>query len=152
VCLNTAACENPALVTDIAAAVGSQSIVVSIDVKRSLLGRSGVVTRCGTKAIGRPPAEFAREMQERGAGEIVLTSIDRDGTMQGYDLELLESVTSAVRIPVVACGGAGSVEHFAAAVRQGGASAVAAGSLFVFQGRHRAVLINVPPLAWLESL
>jgi imidazole glycerol-phosphate synthase subunit HisF len=151
VCLNTSACENPRLVTQIADGVGSQSVVVSIDVKRNVFGRAEVVTRCGTARTGRAPADVARDMQERGAGEIVLTSIDRDGTMRGYDLDLIRSVTTAVSIPVVACGGAGSVEDFAAAVGAG-ASAVAAGSLFVFHGRHRAVLINVPSLALLETL
>ena len=79
-----------------------------------------------------------------GVGEIFLNSVDRDGTMAGYDLPLIRSVTQQVTVPVVACGGAGNVEHLAQAVREGGASAVAAGSLFVFHGKHRAVLINYP--------
>ncbi|HEY6213190.1 MAG TPA: AglZ/HisF2 family acetamidino modification protein [Vicinamibacterales bacterium] len=152
VAVNTAAVENPALVSEIAAAVGSQSVVVSIDVKRTFFGRYDVVTRCGTVSTGRTPADFAREMEQRGAGEIVLTSIDRDGTMQGYDLELIRSVTSVVGVPVIASGGAGSVRHFVEAVRDAGASAVAAGSLFVFQGPRRAVLINVPDLGPLADV
>ena len=83
-------------------------------------------------------------MEEMGAGEILLTSIDRDGMMRGYDLELLQRVTSAVGVPVIACGGAGTVDHFAAAVGKAGASAVAAGSMVVYYGSHRAVLINFP--------
>jgi cyclase len=90
-------------------------------------------------------------MQELGAGEILLTSIDRDGTQQGYDVGLVKRVASAVDVPVVASGGAGKVADFTEAVRQGGASAVAAGSLFVFQGKHRAVLISFPSPAELAA-
>jgi cyclase len=90
-------------------------------------------------------------MEQRGAGEILLTSIDRDGTQSGYDLELIRRVASAVSIPVIACGGAGALEHFREAVSEG-ASAVAAGSLFVFHGKHRAVLITYPDAAALSQL
>jgi cyclase len=151
VALNTAAVENPSLVTQIADAVGSQSVVVAIDVKRGLFGRYDVVTRGGTRSTGATPVDFARQMEQRGAGEIVLTAVDRDGTMQGYDLELIESVSSAVSIPVIACGGAATVAHLIDAVRIGGASAVAAGSMFVFHGPRRAVMINVPDLAPLHD-
>jgi len=89
-------------------------------------------------------------MEEMGAGELLLNSIDCDGTMQGYDLDLIKQVTDALSIPVIACGGAGKVEDFRDAVRKGGASAVAAGSFFVFQGRYRAVLINMPTEEELE--
>lgn len=151
VALNTAAVETPELVTEAAKQFGSQSVVVSIDVKKGMLGRYEVMTRCGAGKTGRNPVEFSREMEQRGAGEILLNSIDRDGTMQGYDLALLKMASSAVGIPVVACGGAGSIAHLRKAVDQGGASAVAAGSFFVFQGKHRAVLINVPSPSDLEE-
>lgn len=150
VSLNTAAAETPGLVTELANAFGSQSIIVGMDVKRDWLGRRRVITRCGAKNTGREPVDYAREMAERGAGEIILNSIDRDGTMRGFDLELIREVTRAVNIPVVACGGAGSVPHLAEAVAAG-ASGAAAGSLFVFTGPHRAVLINYPSVRELHG-
>jgi len=150
--LNTIAHENPNLVTQAAKAFGNQSVVVSIDVKKGLFDNYEVVSRNGTEKTGRDPVEFAREMEQRGAGEILVNSIDRDGTMQGYDLQLLRMVSSAVRVPVIACGGAGKVADFGAAVKDGGASAVAAGSMFVFQGKHRAVLISFPEQAVVEGV
>lgn len=144
VVIATAAAGDPDFVSRAAAACGSQSVVVCLDVKRKLFGHHEVYTHSGRRGTGRDPVTFARRMEELGAGELVVNAIDRDGTMAGYDLELLKSVTGAVQIPVIACGGAGRVEDFAAAVRVGGASAVAAGSLFVFHGRHRAVLISYP--------
>ena len=109
-------------------------------------------TRGGAERTRLDPVVFAREMEQMGAGEIMITSVERDGTMQGYDLELIQQVTSAVAIPVIACGGAGRLAHFREAV-QAGAAAVAAGSQFVFQGRHRAVLISFPtPEELVESL
>jgi cyclase len=95
--------------------------------------------------------EFARLMEKQGAGEIILTSVDREGTMSGYDLDLLRSVTAAVGIPVVAAGGARSIDDLVAAIADGGASAAAAGSMFVFQGPHRGVLISFPPRTELEG-
>ncbi len=144
VSINTAAVERPDLVRQAAEIAGSQSVVVSIDVKKNLLGRYEVYTHCGRKPTGFDPVKFAVRMEQMGAGEILLNSIDRDGAMQGYDVELIRQVANAVSIPVVACGGAGKLEDFALAIKQGGASAVAAGSMFVFHGKHRAVLINYP--------
>jgi imidazole glycerol-phosphate synthase subunit HisF len=144
VVIATAAAADPNFVARAADACGSQSVVVCLDVKRTLFGRYEVYTHSGKRGTGKDPVAFARRMEELGAGELVVNAIDRDGTMAGYDLELLKSVTGAVQIPVIACGGAGRVEDFGAAVREGGASAVAAGSLFVFHGRHRAVLISYP--------
>ncbi len=143
--------ETPELVAEAAGAAGSQSVVVAIDVRKSFLGRYGVYFGNGKTRAKKDPVDFAREMEARGAGEIVLTSIDRDGTMAGYDLELIGAVAEAVGIPVVACGGAGSLDDFAAAVRAG-ASAVAAGSLFVYHGRRRAVLVNFPARDELEAI
>jgi cyclase len=141
VIVNTAAAENPRLINEMAKAFGSQSVVVSIDVKRDWLGHKRVVTRSGTRKIGGDPSGWAREVESRGAGEILVNSVDRDGMMNGYDLPLIKAVSSAVNIPVIACGGAGSVSDLKKAV-QAGASAAAAGSLFVFKGPHRAVLVN----------
>jgi len=143
VILNTAAAEMPELVTEAAAYAGSQAVVISIDVKRSLLGKYEVFTHSGLQGTGLDVVRHAQEMERRGAGELFVNSIDRDGTMQGYDLDLVRRVAQAVNIPVVACGGAGKVEHLAEAIRAG-ASAAAAGSMFVFQGPLRGVLISYP--------
>lgn len=151
IALNTAAIENPDLLASAAARFGSQSLVAAIDVRKTLLGKHQVWTRSGTRNTGRDPVQMARELESRGAGEILLNSIDRDGTRSGYDLDLVERVASSVKVPVVALGGAGGVDDLARAVKQAGASAVAAGSLFVFHGKHRAVLINVPPPGVLEE-
>jgi cyclase len=152
VCLNTAAIENPQLVTAAAKAFGSQSIVVSIDVRRNLFGKYRVYIAGGHKATSWQPVEFAQEMERRGAGELMLTAIDRDGTMSGYDIELIRHVASAISIPVIVSGGASSIQDFAAAVSLGKASAVAAGSMFVFHGKHRAVLISYPSEREIQSI
>ena len=144
VVMSTAAVEDPALVLNAAREFGSQSVVVCMDVKRSILGRYELYTHGGRKNAKLDPVTFARRMEEAGAGEIIVNSIDRDGTMAGYDLKLISSVAASVRIPIIACGGAGNLADFHCAVSEGGASAVAAGSLFVFHGKHKAVLINYP--------
>ena len=150
VVINTGAVEDPELVRAAARRFGSQSIVVSIDARRTDRGHE-VFTRGGRKPIGVDPAAVARKMADAGAGEIFLTSIDRDGTMQGYDLDLIRSVAAAVKVPVIACGGAGTVDHLREATKQGGAAAVAAGSMVVYFGRNKAVLINVPEKDELEA-
>jgi cyclase len=132
VALNTAAVEKPELITQIARRFGAQCAVVSIDARRHADGRHEVFTHAGTVPTGRDPVALAREAEELGAGEILLTSVDRDGTMGGYDVELTARVTAAVSIPVIASGGAGSYEHIAHVLREGGASAVAAASIFHF--------------------
>ena len=144
VVINSYAVENPAFIRQAADFAGSSSVVVSMDVKKNLLGPYEVFTHGGKKATGWDPVKLAVEMEKQGAGELLINSIDRDGTMQGYDLDLIARVTKAVNIPVVACGGARTVQDLAAAVKQGGASAAGAGSMFVFQGPHRAVLISYP--------
>jgi cyclase len=144
VVINSAAIETPELIAQAADIFGSQSIIVSIDARQSHDGTYRVYTHGGMKATGRNPVELAQQMERHGAGEIVINSIDRDGTGEGYDIELIKSITGEVQIPVIAIGGASSLEDFAVAVKEGGASAVAAGSMFVFIGRKRAVLINYP--------
>lgn len=151
VAVNSYAVENPAFIQAAADLFGSQSVIVSIDVKRNRRGRYEVFTHSGKKATGLDPVKFAAEMEEQGAGELLLSSIDRDGTMRGYDIELIRQVSGAVSIPVVACGGAAKVQDLVAAVKQGGASAAAAGSMFVFQGPHRAVLITYPTYQELQE-
>ena len=143
VSINTAAHEDPRLIEKAAKEFGSQSIVAGIDVKKDLLRRYAVVSHGGKRKQTSDVVGWAKAVERAGAGEILLNSVDKDGTQSGYDLELVRQVTSAVRIPVIACGGAGKVEHFAHAIKAG-ASAVAAGSLFVFHGPHRAVLITYP--------
>jgi len=143
VAINSYAVENPNFVRDAASELASSTIVVSIDAKRDFLGKYHLYTHGGKKRANWHPIEFAILMEKMGAGEILLTSIDRDGTQKGYDVELIKSVADAVSIPVIACGGAGQVSDFSQAL-ESHASAVAAGSMFVFHGRHRAVLISFP--------
>jgi imidazole glycerol-phosphate synthase subunit HisF len=145
VVLNSALFDRPDLITEATQMFGSQSLVVCIDVKKTLLGGYQVVSASARNKTSWKPVEWACRAAELGAGEIIINSVDRDGTMEGYDLELVSRVARAVSIPVVACGGARNVQDFADAVKKSHASACAAGAMFVFQGRHRAVLINVPP-------
>ena len=130
--INTAAVENPSLITQISERFGAQCVVVSIDFKKKEDGSYEVYTHSGTKPTGREPVEFAEECARRGAGEILLTSIDRDGTMTGYDVELTARVCESVSVPVIASGGAGNYEHMAQVLIEGKASAIAAASIFHF--------------------
>lgn len=148
--VNTMALHRPELVAEISREFGAQAVVVSIDARKKMLGGYEVMAAGGTEKTGLAPVEHATRMVELGAGEIFLNAIDRDGTGSGYDIALLRSVAQAVPVPVIACGGAGSVADFGAAVSDGHASAVAAGSMFVFHGKHRAVLISYPTRAELE--
>lgn len=132
VVINSAAVELPALVSEVSNRFGAQCVVVSIDARRTLAGGHEACIHSGTLPTGIDPVTLARTVAQAGAGEIMITSIDNDGTMEGYDLELIRSVADAVSIPVIASGGAGSYEHFAQALRRGGASAVAAASMFHF--------------------
>ncbi len=141
--LNTSACEDISLVRQAAKITGSQSIVVSIDVKKNLFGNYRVFSRSGKLDTKRDPVEYAKELADFGVGEIMLNSIDNDGNGKGYDLKLVQSISEAVGVPVIASCGAGQLSHFKDAV-DAGASAVAAGSMFVFHGKHKAVLITYP--------
>lgn len=141
--VNKAAHKNPTLIREAANLYGSQSIVVSIDVKKNLFKGYRVYTDNGKTDTGLNPVGFAEQVEALGAGEILLNSIDRDGTYSGYDAELISRVSHAVNIPVIAIGGAASIEDFVVA-KQSGASAVSAGSMFVFKRPHQAVLINYP--------
>jgi len=150
--INSYAHENPEFIKKLADIFGNQSIVASIDVKKSLLGKYHVWTEGGRFDTKLDPVDWAKKMEQMGAGEILLTSMERDGTFAGYDIELLKRVTSAVSVPVIACGGAGKLSDFHQAVSDGGASAVAAGSMVVYQGPNRAVLINFPLRKDIEAL
>jgi len=144
VVINTAAHNDPKLVPAASDLFGRQCIVVSIDAKKHDDGSYEVFTHGGTRPTGLDPYEWALQNERRGAGEILLNSIDRDGTMEGYDVPLIRHVADALGIPLIACGGAGSVADLAAAAQQGHASAVAAGAFFLFYGRRRTVLITYP--------
>ena len=152
VVIGSQACENPSLIEQAASLFGSSTIVVCMDVKRRLLGRYDVCVNNGRTAMNIEPVAFARRMESLGAGELVVNAIDRDGTMNGYDIHLLRSIADAVSTPVIACGGAGELSHLSDAVRNGHVSAVAAGSMFVFSGKHRAVLINFPSQRELQEV
>lgn len=151
VVLGTVANDRPELITAAAQVYGAQAVVVSVDARRTATGWE-VFVESGQRAVGTDPASYARRAVTYGAGEILITSIDRDGTMEGYDLELIRAVSEAVDVPVIACGGAGERAHLPTPVRDAGASAVAAGSIFVFRGAERGVLINFPERVQLEAL
>jgi imidazole glycerol-phosphate synthase subunit HisF len=151
VIFNTAAVERPEIIAEVAGRYGSQAVVVSIDAKRNLLGRWKAYVRGGRKQTRFQPAELARACEQLGCGEIFLSSIEREGAFGGYDLDLIRSVSGAVGVPVIAHGGAGKVADFAPAVTQGGASAVAAGSMFVFAGKDQGMLISYPGQAELAA-
>jgi cyclase len=144
VVLGTQAALDPGLVRAAADAFGSSTVVVCMDVMPDLLRRPRVWTHGGSRATRHAPEDYAALSEERGAGELIVQSIPRDGTMEGYDLDLVRRISERVTIPVVALGGAGSLEHLRQAHREAHASGLAAGSLFVFHGPRRGVLINYP--------
>lgn len=149
--INSASLIDETLIQSAANQFGNQSVVVCLDIKKNWLGKHFVYTHKGEKNSGLSPIEFAKKMEALGAGELILQFIDRDGTYNGYDLELLKEVSQAVSIPIVACGGAGKLEDFSSAI-ESGASAVAAGSVFVFYGPLKSVLINYPSKEELRKL
>lgn len=145
IAISSIAIEKPSLVTEMAARVGNQSVVIVVDVRKKLISdKYEVFTHNGTKPTGLDPINLAKEMQRLGAGEIVINSIDNDGVMKGYDMALLEKVRDSISIPLTILGGAGSLEDIGSVINKYGIIGVAAGSLFVFKGKFRAVLINYP--------
>jgi cyclase len=153
VAISSAAVETPDLVTRIAEEVGRQSVVTVLDVRRNpASGSHEVWTRNGRHATGLDPVTLASDLEARGAGEIVINSIDRDGAMTGYDLDLACRVKAAITIPLTVLGGAGSLRDIAALIEKCGVVGAAAGSLFVFKGPFRAVLINYPNSAQKDAL
>lgn len=143
VVISTAAADGK-LIAAAAAVFGSQSIVVSVDVRKTLLGRREVWTRSGTKSTGIDPRTYCIRMQEFGAGELFVQSIDLEGARTGYDLALMKEVSTEVKIPVIACGGAGSIEDISQLLRLSSVAAAAAGTMFVLHGKHKAPLISYP--------
>lgn len=144
IALSSAITQNPKLVTEIAERVGSQSVIVVLDVKKKVFGGYELYTHNGKKATGINPLKLAAEMQQLGAGEIIINSIDQDGSMKGYDMPLIEKVAGATSLPLTVLGGAGSLQDIGKVIEKHGVIGVAAGSLFVFKGPYKAVLINYP--------
>jgi len=152
VVINTYAFENPSFIKEASSYFGSSTIIVSIDVKKNIFGKYHLYTNSGKVNTKVCPIDFAKLIESNGAGEIIVNSIDNDGTMQGYDLEVTKLISENVSIPVIALGGAGNLSDFKLAVEKGNASAVAAGSLFVYYGPRRAVLINYPDRETINQL
>lgn len=144
VVLSSAAVERPAFVREAADRFGSSSIIVCIDVRKPFLRSEAVCVASGRRRTEHSPLEFARLMERMGAGELIIQSIDRDGSMNGYDAQLLTSISDAVSVPVIALGGAGRFDDLTSLYRSSSVSALAAGSLFVFQNKDRGVLVNYP--------
>lgn len=144
IALSSEAINNPKVISEIADRVGNQSVVIVLDVKKKLFGGYELLTINGSKSIKINPFDFAEEAIKRGAGEIVINSIDMDGTMKGYDLELVKKIRSKVSTPLTILGGAGSLDHIENLVKEFGIIGASAGSLFVFKGIYKAVLINYP--------
>jgi imidazole glycerol-phosphate synthase subunit HisF len=151
VVLNSILADDPEIATKAAEVYGSQAVVASIDVRGDGPGSWSVHTHGGSRDTGRDPVSWARRAEDLGVGELLITSVDREGTMAGFDLDLVEAVAAAVRVPVIAHGGAGKRKQVAEPIAVG-ASAVAAGSLFVFQNHARGVLVNYPSRAQLIRL
>lgn len=144
IAISSAAIRDPALVSKIAKSVGNQSVVVVIDYKKGLFGKAIAYIHNGKQNVKADPISLAKELEDRGAGEIVVNSIDLDGTMKGYDLDLAQKMRDAISIPMTVMGGAGSHADVKQLVKTFGLVGAAAGSLFVFKGKYRAVLINYP--------
>ncbi|MFY4783136.1 AglZ/HisF2 family acetamidino modification protein [Aliarcobacter butzleri] len=144
IAISSVAIENPELIIDIAKEVGSQSVVVVLDVKKKMFGGYDVYTHNGTKKAKIDLEKFIVELQSLGVGEIVINSIDNDGIMKGYDLSLIEKIKPLINVPVTVLGGAGTLEDFKKLIDKFGIIGCSAGSLFVFKGKYKAVLINYP--------
>lgn len=152
VAINHAAISNTSLVREIADALGSQAVVAAINVKKNWRGKFRVFDSGTGKLTDLDPFDHADRLVAMGAGEVLVNDVDRDGTQQGYNLDLIRGYTQRLPVPVIACGGAWTTDHLRQVVKESGASAAAAGSMFVFQGPHRAVLVSYPPYAELERL
>jgi imidazole glycerol-phosphate synthase subunit HisF len=147
-----AAAVDGSLIAEAADTFGSQSIVVSVDVRKTLFGRREVWIRSGTRNTNAEPAVYALQMQEQGAGELFVQSIDLEGSRSGYDLPLMSEVSGAVRIPVIGCGGAGTLDDVRRLMKSSRVAAAAAGTMFVMHGKHGAPLISYPRAAEIASL
>ena len=144
IAFSSAVIQNPQLVTQIADRVGSQSVIIVLDIKKKLLGGYEICTHNGKKSTGINPIKFAKELEQLGAGELIINSIDHDGVMKGYDMNLIDKIAGNISIPLTVLGGAGSLADIEKVIDKHGVIGVAAGSLFVFKGPYKAVLINYP--------
>lgn len=144
IALSSSVIENPGLITQIAERVGAQSVIVVLDIKKKLFGGYEVYTHNGKKATGINPFKFIQEAQKLGAGEIIINSIDQDGVMKGFDMSLIEKAREKTSLPMTVLGGAGDLEDVKKVIDKHKIIGVAAGSLFVFKGKYKAVLINYP--------
>ena len=145
IAISSSAITNPKLITELSDSVGSQSVVIVMDIKKKFLGKGyELVTHNGTKKTGINPLKFVEEIKELGVGEIVINSIDRDGTMKGYDYQLIEKIRNITTLPMTILGGAGSLEDIGNLINKYKIIGAGAGSIFVFKGKYRAVLINYP--------
>ncbi len=142
--LNTSAFEKPELITEIANYSGSQSVVVSIDIKKNIFGKYQIFICDGTRKINLDPVEYAVKLENLGAGELLITSMDKEGTWLGFELDILNKISNAVNIPVIANGGAGNVNHIIDVVHNTKVSAVALSSMLLYQGKGLGVLVNMP--------
>jgi imidazole glycerol-phosphate synthase subunit HisF len=144
IALSSAAIENPSIVQELANQVGSQSVIVVLDVKKKILGGYEVYIKNGLKNVGKTPVELAKHFEQLGAGEVVINSIDNDGVMKGFDFKLIDKVREEIQLPMTILGGAGSYEDIGKAINRYGIIGVSVGSLFVYKGKYKAVLINYP--------
>ena len=150
--VNTEAYRNPAFITTLSDHFGAQAVIGSIDARKNVWGKYQVFVNDGTEKTGIDPVEWAQKLQSVGAGEILLTSMDKDGTWSGFDVELTRKVSESVSIPVIANGGAGSIQHIGEVVKTGHASAVSLGSMVVYQKKEMGVLVNFPDKHELEKI
>ena len=150
--INTAAFNTPNLISEIAAYSGTQSVIGSIDIKKNFFGRYHIYSHDGTKKELANPVDWALKLQELGVGELLITSMDREGTWKGYDVNITQSIADAVTIPVIANGGAGNISHIEDILQKGHASAAALGSMVVYQKKGMGVLVNFPDKKELDKL
>lgn len=153
IAISSAALENPALIGQVAERVGNQSVIVVLDIKKKFLSNKYEIwSHNATKGTGKDPVEFSKQCESLGAGEIVINSIDQDGTMKGYDFNLIDKIRESITVPMTILGGAGTINDIGELIERHGIIGAAAGSLFVFKGKYRAVLINYPNKTEKEQL
>jgi cyclase len=153
IAISSIAVENPALISQIAKRVGNQSVIVVMDIKKFFFGsKYEIWTHNATKKTGKDPVEFAKQCETLGAGEMIINSIDHDGVMHGYDFTLIDKIRESINLPITVLGGAGKLDDIGELIRKYGIIGAAAGSLFVFKGKYKAVLINYPNRVEKESL
>ena len=150
--LNSSAVKDPKLISQLANHFGNQAIIVSVDIKKDIFGKQTVRSLGGLNNTKKDPVSWVKEVESMGAGEILLTSIDKEGTWEGFDINLIKEVASNISIPVIAHGGAGTLEHISDVVINGHASAVALGSMIVYQKKDYGVLINFPDQKKIEEI